>query len=412
MPPVVTSTLWGVADRQRNYSEGASGDWHSLYLGLDRGRSDSSRLTGMAVSRGWGVSQGLHGELEAEVNMWYPYMRGTAGESTEIWGLAGLGVGEFAYRRFDVDEISDTGNLQASLGLLGLQREWTDWGPAQLSWVGDAGAARLEVASGASGLSALSSDINRFRFGLEASFDSAKWSGRSELTGRRDRTERMSGWGAEWTGGVSYMSGRFGASMQGRTLLSHEISGYDDWSVNASLAMAPRTDGTGLSWSLEPAYGRLDTLGGGIGPGAGIGFGRPELWGDDRMRFLEGASTRPTSAKLGGNARLSYGIELGLGDRLLRPYAAYGRASTHDKYRLGMEVEGLWQMGLEFSSEAFRSAPSRSISVPSASAVEGGRSWSLQLQLRKVLGGGYAKRRAEVRWQAVERLPLTGGEMR
>jgi len=268
--------------------------------------------------------------------------------------MAGIGTGDWEHRRFHAGGAIDSGDLSASLGLIGLRRElsgFPELSGARLSWVADVGAARLD-ASGGPSLGGIAATSSRLRLGVEAAFGGpGPWSGQMRLSGRHDGGEDISGWGAEWLGALAWSSGRFDARLQGRMLLSHEISGHEDRGLSLRLGLRARSNGTGLSFALAPTWGSMGTFGGGIGGAtAGQSFGRLELWGDQRMRSLGAAAGRQQALQTNWTGELGYGISLGSGARLLRPYASY----RHSAWRAGIELEGGWLMRLEFSDAKSR----------------------------------------------------------
>jgi len=99
--------------------------------------------------------------------------------------------------------------------------------------------------------------------------------------------------------------------------------------VGLSLGLKPHENGTGLSFSLTPAWGHAGSLGGGLGGGL-------QLWGDDRMRAPGVGSDRGVTPRMSWNTELGYGFALGPGGQVLRSYVS----SRPSEWRAGLEVIG------------------------------------------------------------------------
>lgn len=112
------------------------------------------------------------------------------------------------------------------------------------------------------GRSELDADVSRLRLGLEAAKAFELGPGtmlRPEVRAgmRYDGGEVETGFGLEVGGGVAFSAMDRGliVSILGRSLVAHELSGYEEWGFGGGITINPGGQGRGLSLGLRPTWG-------------------------------------------------------------------------------------------------------------------------------------------------------------
>ena len=336
-------TVWGAGDVQRFSSGGEreqryEGDWRTAYLGVD-GRMGEHWLGGVAFSAGegqadyhFGGADAGDGRLETELAAVYPYIKGVFGRGNELWIMLGAGTGEAMNLRGLEQRITHEGELRMSLAAAGVRSAITESGTMRLSVLADAGSVMLAI-DGEQSLADLQSRAHRVRVGMELSGAGA-WSPYLQLGGRFDGGENMSvsdtayeveaGYEAE--AGLRVSGARVDFELSGRWMARPgDTEGdveYEESGATAVLRIKSAPDGTGLTASLTPAWGR---------PG-----GTDLVWGKGPMPAMQPWAGAETGMTL--NAELGYGIESWRLRGLVTPMLGYGRGAPGDgRLRFGAD---------------------------------------------------------------------------
>ena len=303
-------SLWGAGDQQ-SFSGGESnqyeGDLRSVYLGLDGefGKSwlgGSRWLTGVSVASSSGEAEydftdsdmSGSGIFKTSLTSVYPYMRGALSSGLELWSILGVGSGEVTNERAHLEGTTDEGDLTMGLLALGMRKPLTGT-QTRLTLLGDTAQEWLS----ANGTGSLSYDpvssVQRARMGVEL----ARRMGGGlepfgELSGRYDGGDGDAGSGVEVAAGSRYRSARLDIEARGRMLAMHSASGYKETGFGARIRVRSHADGTGMSMSLSPRWGRAE----------GSGY----LWRDQALQLRNGAAgaSRLRTPTLGGG--IGYGL--------------------------------------------------------------------------------------------------------
>ena len=302
-------TLWGTTDLQNIAGAPESGRYdgelRSAYLGVDR-RFGDKWLTGIAISRSVadidyqltdnGGASG--GSLGTGLTNLYPYLLGQLSENLDVWAVGGIGRGDAEAKGQRLSE-TETGELGMNLGAAGFRLGMARFGVVRLSMIGDAGFTSLAVNDGQGVLAGLESAVQRARLGIEGEVELAALQPYWQLSARYDGGDGQIGNGLDVVAGVRYKASRVSLEAQGRWLLLHSATGYEEFSATASLTVSPNEDSSGFVLRLSPRWGQT---GSGF---AGIG-GAMELWSDQS----------PTSAwnrAVNVDTAVSFDSELGYG---------------------------------------------------------------------------------------------------
>ena len=313
-------SLWGGGEIMRfNNEEGGGfgdGEVRTATLGADY--EVGPVVTGLAVthSRGSGnfelgrPGQDDAGEVSSSLTSGFPYARLAISDRLLTWGVLGYGAG-----RLDVTgggEEDPESNISMRMGGVGFKGDLVrseDAGGFELALRSDAFLARMS-SEAVEGRSELTADASRVRMLLEASTGLMTGSGamlRPQVRAgmRYDGGDTESGLGMEAGGGLAFVDPNRGLTIRvhGRTLLTHEQSGYEEWGLGGSVDFNPGGEGRGLSVGLRPAWGSTAS-------------GVARLW-------AQGAAgmTANTYGGRGLNAEVGYGFGAGEGEAVFMPYA-------------------------------------------------------------------------------------------
>ena len=301
----------------------------SGYLGIDY-RFDTGALAGVAVShsRGTGRFDGPEigtGEAEAALTSVLPYARWSPRQGIEVWGLVGLGKGDFAMRDASGRLGTDISLLMAALGMRGALPS-----VSVLDLAVEADGAVTRVASQAvPGLPRLQAGVQRLRLALEGSLDyvpakGARLTPAFEIGLRHDGGDADTGLGVEIGASLNYVNLMSGltVALRGRTLVAHQASRYEEWGVSGVIGLDPGVKGQGLALALVPSYG----------PAA-----------SGMQQLLNRHVSPPAESNHPGmrlEAEISYGIGIFGGRGLITPYGGLGivdgRSETLAGGRLAM----------------------------------------------------------------------------
>ncbi len=313
-------SLWGGGEILRfNHEEGAGfgdGEVRTATLGADY--EVGPVVTGLAVthSRGSGnfelgrPGQDDAGEVSSNLTSGFPYARLAISDRVLTWGVLGYGAG-----RLDIagggeeDPESDISMRMGGVGFKGdLVRSEHARG-FELALRSDAFLARMN-SEAVEGRGELTADASRVRMLLEASTGFTTGAGamlRPQVRAgmRYDGGDTESGLGMEAGGGLAFVDPSRGLTIRvhGRTLLTHEQNGYEEWGFGGSIDFNPGGEGRGLSVGLRPTWGSMAS-------------GLARLW-------AQGAAgmTANTYGGRGLNAEVGYGFGAGEGEAVFMPYA-------------------------------------------------------------------------------------------
>ena len=313
-------SLWGGGEiiRFKNEEGGGFGDGEVRTATLGADYEVGSVVTGLAVthSRGSGnfelgrPGQDDAGEVSSSLTSGFPYARLAISDRLLTWGVLGYGAG-----RLDIagggeeDPESDISMRMGGVGFKGDLVRSEDAGGFELALRSDAFLARMN-SEAVEGRSELTADASRVRMLLEASTGFMTGSGamlRPQVRAgmRYDGGDTESGLGMEAGGGLTFVDPSRGLTIRvhGRTLLTHEQSGYEEWGLGGSIDFNPGGEGRGLSVGLRPTWGSTAS-------------GVARLW-------AQGAAgmTANTYGGRGLNAEVGYGFGAGEGEAVFMPYA-------------------------------------------------------------------------------------------
>ena len=324
--------VWGQGDRQSfqwapDDAAGYEGDLATGYLGVDVQLSEHL-LAGAAVSRSGGGGdwrQGYSsGRLGTELTVLHPYVR-IGGQDTAVWALAGVGRGTAENVRA-LNGRRGTSPLDLRLGLLeGRHRLGRAAGGVELALRGEASWAQLRTGSGEETVDALAAAVLRLRTGVEATLPLGGSGGMQfapfgAVSTRHDGGAGQTGLGLETAAGVRISGGRVRIEAQGRKLLLHTASGYEEHGFSVTAMVGGGHYEPGLTASVRPHWGAP-------------GYGAESLWQDHVQSYVEG----PNQNDGGVDARLGYGVGLP-GGRLLTPLVGYGQMGDARRVQVGARL--------------------------------------------------------------------------
>ena len=313
-------SLWGGGEIMRfNNEEGGGfgdGEVRTATLGADYGAGPV--VTGLAVthSRGSGnfelgrPGQDDAGEISTNLTSGFPYARLALSDRLFTWGVLGYGTGRLNIAGGgEEDPESDISMRMGGLGFRGEIVRAEDADGFELALRSDAFIARMN-SEAVEGRSELTADASRVRMLLEASTGFMTGSGamlrpRFRAGMRYDGGDTESGLGIEAGGGFTFLDPNRGLTIRvhGRTLVTHEQEGYEEWGLGGSISFNPGGEGRGLSVGLTPTWGSTAN-------------GLAHLW-------AQGAAgmTANMHGGRGLNAELGYGFDAGEGQTVFMPYA-------------------------------------------------------------------------------------------
>ena len=257
---------WGrVADTRFSGADGplsVNGRVATATLGLDtRWRRWRS---GVAISHSLGEGDYSHqtaagGVVRSTLTSLHPYASYQVDERLSLWGVLGYGVGELTLRSELAENAIETGlaSTMAAFGGRGVLRRSA--GGFELAVTSDALMTNT-VSEAAKGLMGAEGDTGRLRLMLEGSGSMPLPTGgelRPTLKAglRYDAGDAETGAGVEFGGGLAYVAGRLSARADGRILVAHEDTEYEEWGLSGSLRWQPGQGGRGWSMNLGSSWG-------------------------------------------------------------------------------------------------------------------------------------------------------------
>lgn len=332
-------TLWGAGDLQSFAAEphretGYEGRLQSGHFGVDAG--GSRWLAGAVVTRSAGqadyrfasVATG-GGTLQASLTSVQPYVRWTPRRGTEIWGLAGGGIGGVELLRAHVPSSEVNGDLSMRLALVGTRHSVASLGRVDLAVRGDVGIVRLETRGGSGVLNQMAVAAARYRAGVETSH-TTRWANGATLTpfaeigGRQDRGDGETGGGLEVSGGARFTHPASGFGLEARARVLALRGEYRERGLGVTALLTPGgADGRGLSLSVTPSWGAAVD-------------GTSSLWRNHASRSRR--ATAPVRGSGSVDARIGYGFSV-RGGHVLAPFSEVGaQGRTHRRLRMGLRL--------------------------------------------------------------------------
>ncbi len=337
-------SVWGQASYSRYEDDqdgiAVDGDVTTGLLGVDR---DNGRtLLGLALSYSdgdgdWsGASE--QGELSSTLTSLLPYIRHNVTQRLQVWAAASYGRGELEQTLEQTSATMSTEHdieqRSASAGVRGILLERPlEEGGLTLTLISDAALARIE-SDDADGMSGMSADTQRFRMGLEWSWqlpqaDGGRLIPELELGMRYDGGDTSDGLGVELGGGISWQLPSRGLTidLRGRRLLDHEAADRREWGVSGSLRYERQPGSAhGPSLSLRQEYGTAPASG-----------GLDRLLSDSLSDALEEDSSQPGPASGRWSLEGEWGLALNDGATGI-PYAGLSSSDAGHDLTLGWRL--------------------------------------------------------------------------
>ncbi|MCY4040300.1 MAG: hypothetical protein OXF72_03475, partial [Gammaproteobacteria bacterium] len=351
---------------------GVNGEVLTMTLGTDYARDQWLAGVSVLQSLGRGGWRGeADGEIEASLTSLTPYAAWLPNERLELWSSIGHGWGTLSLELGDDDTAKERieTDLDWRMASAGGRGELLAGGRGLgLAVVGDA--LWTETASAqVRGLVAASAAVTRLRLGLQGSWTmhlegGGSFTPRLELGARHDGGDAETGGGTYASAGLAWTLPRLGLALdvEGRTLVAHADSTFEDRGFSASFTLDPRPDTErGLTLSLTQEQGSragggmqamfsptaLITSGFAGGAGAGgqwtaeVGYGLRAF--DDEFtatpRFGYSFSERAREYTLGWRlAPAGDGLDLSLGILTARRESE----QTPPEHAIELEVSARW----------------------------------------------------------------------
>ena len=291
-----------------------------------------SEADGAMVPRSGTASARERSDVESTLTGVYPYARMTLSERVSLWGLAGAGHGTLTVsERGRAPVETDIGMNMGALGARGTMLAPSEAGGIELAVRTDAFWVRMtsdEARTAAAGdLADIRTDASRVRLFLEAEREfevrgEGKLTPSLEVGVRHDGGDAETGTGFEAGAGMRYAAEGIAIEGAVRRLVTHEDSGYAEWSAGGSVRIDPGASGRGLSLTLAPAFGAAsgDT---------------ERLWSLGDARSLAG------DAQIGAGSRLE--AEVGYGWRL--PITTRGTLTPYTGLSFSDRGTRAWRLG-------------------------------------------------------------------
>ena len=361
--------VWGSGDYHKlSSADGSLLDWDgsvvSFHVGGDmRFRHDF--LAGLSVSRSLGSfdytdrtdPSHVSGTYESRMTSVHPYMNWSLSEAFDVWATVGYGEGEIEIEDKGGTESSSTKMTTAALGASGKllsDEEFLPGGTTTLRLKIEGSVARVEVA-GNGNITPLSSDHQRVRLSIEGSHERPLDSGSLltpslEVSVRHDGGDSANGIGFELGGSLRYVDAATGLTLEARgRALVDDKHGREDWGVGGLIRLDPGNDRRGLSLSVSPTRGNLNSS-------------AQQLWDTGMTEAAIGGDTQ------GGrvDAEIGYGIAVG-GRGVMTPFGGLSMEEGDSRsYRMGARFDMASFLNLSIEGELREKpviAPSQDIKI-------------------------------------------------
>ncbi len=308
--------VWGQGAFRRFNGRGEDaltlqGDVTTGMFGVDY-RWQGGWIVGMLLSHSQGDGTfemaDQSGDIMSGLTGIYPYVSYT-GTGWDVWGSAGIGLGQ-------VEMLELKGDVVSQFGALGMRGKLVSGGTIGLNYHGDFLMTGAEVAD-----HDLTAEVYRVRAGLEAS---ARITGAIrpylEANVRQDGGSAETGTGLELGGGIRFSrpAWRLRGNMHTQGLVVHTVGGFTEWGISGLLQVGNRSEG--MMMRLRPSWGR----------GRGMSLYRQQT-------MLDSASIGTATNR----TELELGYRIPWMDRVARSVAGVTRLPKGVIYRLGSEFRPL-----------------------------------------------------------------------
>ena len=333
-PGSLTGSLWGrgaisMFDGREEDLE-LDGEVTSIMLGGDLAHERWTAGAMWAHTRGDGQYRETDsGTVTSDFSGLYPYGRYALTDRLTAWGIVGYGSGTLELAPEGQDAIeTDMDLLIGAVGLRGLLVPAPEQGGPELVVTTDVLGVRTRSAAVPGDLSEAEADITRSRLGLESTWrGTTVWGGpftrRLEVGIRHDGGDAETGSGIDAGGAVEWSDepGRLRLAISGRTLLTHEASGFRDHGFAGAISYDARPgSGLGFTASLAQSTG-----------GAATG-GLQRLF---EHRTIDALGTVSESQGSRVEAKAGYGWAAFGGRFISTPWLGLSHSGDSDGYRAG-----------------------------------------------------------------------------
>ena len=251
------------------------------------------------------------GTVESSLTGVYPYARVDLNAKVSAWALAGVGSGELTLHQEGGQPMP--ADISMRMGAIGVKGQVLDSsGPSGVGlnvksdamWIGTKSERSAEMV-GTEG------DVTRLRLIVQGervfeADNGATFTPSAEIGLRHDGGDAETGSGVEVGAGLRYTAGPLTIEAEGRTLVAHEASGYEEWGMSAAIRVTPSPSGRGLTLSIAPAWGHT-------------GSATNRLWSAHDARALGADSKFEAAGRLEMDAGYGFGLPGNRG--VLTPYA-------------------------------------------------------------------------------------------
>ncbi len=308
------------------------------YLGIDAGvRQDALVGLAMAHSRSevdYTLESVTSGTANLTLTSMLPYAHWRPRAGLEVWGLAGVGLGDAALQ-------DEAGKVETDLLMWlaagGVRQQVATWREVEVAVQADAFLTELK-ASGTAGLPHAAGNAGRLRLRLAGSRQwelspVSRMTPRLEVGGRWDGGSDDDGLGVEVGGGLGYTHTDLGLEVeaQGRVLLAHSKQAFGEWGGGLRVKVAPGQAGQGPWLTFAPGWGQEESR-------------TEQMWDSKEEVFRgPGRSGRGAAAPAAAPNRLAletgWGVATHGGAGLVTPYAGLSLAGSElNDYRLGARL--------------------------------------------------------------------------
>ena len=258
---VGSMSVWSASDRQEFDGVSYEGRVSNTYVGVDVQASGSLRV-GLAAANNEGATRFESGTFNQSMDIGLttllPYFRYSVDPVTTVWGMAGAGSGDV--NSTVVGASNETSDMSLNLYMFGARRGLSKLGVVDLALRGDVAFANLETDGGDGAFEGMEVEINRVRAGLEGSYTIDMGNGTfvpfADLNVRNDGGDGDTGTGIEVSGGVRLSFNSFNLEARGRVLASQGADDYSEHGFSLVATLNPSADGSGISFTLAPRWGR------------------------------------------------------------------------------------------------------------------------------------------------------------
>ena len=261
------------------------------------------------------------GTVESSLTGVYPYASLDLSTRVSAWALAGVGSGELMLKREGHRDMPT--DISMRMGAVGVKGQVIDSsGPSGVGlnvksdamWVGTKSERSAEMV-GTEG------DVTRLRLIVQGervfeAGNGATFTPSAEVGLRHDGGDAETGSGVEVGAGLRYTAGPLTIEAEGRTLVAHEASGYEEWGMSAAIRVTPSPSGRGLTLSIAPAWGHT-------------GSATNRLWSAHDARALGADSEFEATGRLEMDTGYGFGLPGNRG--VLTPYAGLTLGEAGDR---------------------------------------------------------------------------------